>query len=176
MRNLNALILNLIGDEPTSLTTPGSSLLFAASQLVGISEDKNPDLVNAIRSTVTRPWGEAWCMDFVQTCVAYAEHMSGKQSSLPSTEGVLDLWNRALTENKVATPQIGDVILWRMGLTEMGHCGIITGIDSLCYATIEGNTSDSSFIDRMGRGVFAKRRARGGTKTFTEVGFIRCFP
>lgn len=151
-------------------------MLLAAGTLIGITEAANPATVDLIRGTVVKPWGESWCDDFVQTCIAYAEAVTGAKSSIVASEGVLDTWNRSKAYNAAQPAKIGDMILWRLGTTAEGHCGLITAIDSICYETIEGNTSDSAEIDRSGRGVFAKKRAKGGTKTFSEVGFLRAFP
>lgn len=154
---------------------PGELLLLAANALIGITEDADPAKVDLIRGTVTKPWGEPWCADFVQTCIAYVEAVKGVTSPVAASEGVLDMWNRSKAYSAVQPAQKGDIIVWRLGATQEGHCGLITAIDSLLYETIEGNTSDSADIDRMGRGVFAKKRAKGGTRTFTEVGFLRVF-
>ncbi len=88
---------------------------------------------------------------------------------------MLDCWKRSPNTIKAQPPQVGDIVLWQERGTTEGHCGLITGMDSLMFSTIEGNTSDAQQIDRNGRGVFAKKRARGGTRTFAELGFIRVF-
>lgn len=178
MRQLNAKLAELIDSRiapPTSHTLE-ELIIRAARTLVGTTEASAMPIVDLIRSTIAHPWGEAWCMDFVQTCIAYAEAVDTRQSDIVSSESVLDTWARSKLYSSTLVPKPGDVIIWQLGQSGEGHCGIITGMDSLCYDTIEGNTSDTADIDRNGRGVFAKRRAKGGTKTFTEVGFLRVFP
>ena len=170
---LKAYLDGKLGD--VSQLTPIEVMLKAAEAMIGITEQDDPAKVDLIRSTIVKPWGEAWCDDFVQTCIAYAEAVKGVQSSIVASEGVLDTWNRSKAYSAVQPAQRGDIIVWRLGATAEGHCGLITAIDSLLYETIEGNTSDSAEIDRTGRGVHAKKRAKGGTKTFSEVGFLRVF-
>lgn len=171
---LKAMLDAKLGAESHALG-PVDLMLKAASALIGVTEANASATVNLIRGTVAKPWGEAWCDDFVQSCIAYVEAVKGLQSSIVASEGVLDTWNRSKAYSAVPWAKKGDMILWRLGTTAEGHCGLITDLDSLRYHTIEGNTSDSAEIDRTGRGVFAKLRAKGGTKTFAEVGFLRPF-
>lgn len=175
MRSLNPLIKTRI-EKYTFAPFPETTnqlLVPVAMSMLGI-QASDIDLINAIRSTVTKPWNEAWCADFLQTCIAFVEQAKGVVSPLPATEGVLDLWHRS-EAYRIDSPQSGDLILWQLGTTLQGHCGLITGQDTLTFSTIEGNTSNSNGIVRDGDGVFAKKRAKGGTKTFTQLGFLRCF-
>lgn len=175
MRQINPSLKAVIDSNVDVTLPPAQLLIAAANSMLGVTEDSAMQTVDWIRSTVAKPWSEPWCADFVQTCIAYVEAVKGIQSQVAVSESVLDMWTK--TTSHTAIPAVGDVIIWRLGQTQEGHCGIITNIDTLLYSTIEGNTSDSSLpeIDRTGRGVFAKKRAKGGTKTFTEVGFLRCF-
>lgn len=153
-------------------------LVAVASSCIGVIEvggDNRGPLVELFQGTLTTPWGEPWCLDFIQACVAYVEAVKGIKSPLPATESVLTLWNNS-QQWRTAPATLGDLILWRLGDTMSGHSGIVTGSDSLLWWTIEGNTSDSTDINRNGDGVYAKKRAKGGTKTFTELGFLTCFP
>ncbi len=150
-------------------------MLSAARAFVGTTEVTAAARVGLIRQTVAPDTGQPWCMDFVQACVAYAESINNSVSLLPESQDVLDTWKRAISNIKVSPPEIGDIVLWQERGTTEGHCGLIVGMDSLLFTTIEGNTSDAQQIDRNGRGVFVKRRARGGTRTFSELGFIRAF-
>lgn len=178
MRSHNPGIKTYIDErlDSAALALPPADLLQkVAGTLIGITEQSDPALVDMIRSTIAKPWGEPWCSDFVQTCIAYVELVKAVQSPVAPSEGVLDMWNRSKAYSAAQPAQKGDIIVWRLGQTAEGHCGLITGINSLLYETVEGNTSDSADIDRMGRGVHAKKRAKGGTRTFTEVGFLRVF-
>lgn len=178
IRTINPDLQHWITGRMTTPSYPTHTglMLAAARALIGVTEAKDAGVVAMIRETLAADSGQPWCMDFVQTCIAFAETPSFP-SPVPASQGVLDTWNRSphrfgsLSE----PPKIGDIILWQEQGTQQGHCGLITGMDSLMYSTIEGNTSDIQTIDRNGRGVWAKRRARGGTRTFTELGFIRPF-
>lgn len=176
MRNLSPLLkarFDIYFNGRQLTLTPQELLCETAASLIGTTA-VDMDTINLIRGTVTKPWNEAWCDDFVQTCVAYVEVAKGILSPLPVSESVLQTWGKATSKRIVG--EVGDMILWQLGTTLSGHCGIITGQDSIVYETIEGNTSDSAGIVRTGDGVFAKKRAKGGTKTFAQLGFIRCFP
>lgn len=167
----------VLGPEVIGLS-PVELLLKAAPLLIGVTESNSPLIVHEIRSAIVEPWNQPWCADFIQTLVAYVEGVKGIQSPLAPSESVLTMWNDSPDHVEVQDDnqvRPGDIIVWQLGNTAEGHCGIITAIDSLLYETVEGNTSDSAEIDRMGRGVFAKKRAKGGTKTFKEVGFLRVF-
>lgn len=161
--------------DPTNMT-PTETMLMAARCLIGITEDEHLILTDLIRETIAKPWNEPWCADFAQSCIAYAETVKGVKSPIAASEGVLDMYDRSKLYSAIQPARVGSIIIWRLGATQEGHCGFITAIDSLLYETIEGNTSNSSEIDRTGRGVWAKKRAKGGTKTFTEVGFLEVFP
>lgn len=177
--DLKTYLDNRLGDGQPS-GDPIDTMLFMASGLVGLSEDSDPGTVDLLKSVVVKPWGEPWCADFVQACIAYAENRCGKTSTIPATEGVLDMWAKGQA-NAVVSPQRGDVVIWRVGDTQEGHCGLVRGVTSLLLSTVEGNTSPplsgtmSAEQERNGRGVYAKQRAFGGTKTFIQVGFLRCF-
>jgi hypothetical protein len=161
--------VEVIADDAVTL------MIKAATVLIGITDDTDPRAVDWFRDTVAKPQGEAWCSDFVQSCIAYVEAVKGIVSTVAASEGVLDMWDKSRAENAATPAARGDIVIWRLGKTVEGHCGLITAIDSLLYETIEGNTSDAPNMDRMGRGVFAKKRAKGGTKTFTEAGLLRPF-
>lgn len=158
--------------------SPTALLLGVAQACVGVKEeggDNRGALVDLFETTTGDPLGVSWCLDYLQACIAYVELTKGFMSPLPTTGSVLDLWNHAKNYSAVSPPKPGDLILWRFGTTLTGHCGLITGMDSLRYQTVEGNTHDSTEIDRDGDGVYARSRAKGGSKTFVELGFLRCF-
>lgn len=154
-----------------------TDLLSAAASCLGITEEGGDNcgpMVELFQSVVSTPQAQPWCVDFIQACVSYVEAITGKQSLLACSQSVVDLWDRSVP-SRVQTPRPGDLILWELGTTGKGHCGIITSIDSLTYSTIEGNTNDSAGIIRNGNGVFSKSRAKGGSKTFVELGFLRVY-
>lgn len=162
----------LLPDDPAAL------LVQVARCCVGVTEqggDNHGPLVEAFQSAVGSPMGQSWCMDFVQACIAYVEARLGVQSPVAPGEHCLTVWERSKAICGVSSPIPGDVIVWEHGDTQNGHTGIIVSFDSLRYLTIEGNTSDAAEINREGDGVYQKFRAKGGSKTFKEVGFLRVF-
>lgn len=162
----------------TPNTSPVILLLQTAQACVGITEvggDNKGPMVEAFQSSVGTPEAQSWCMDFVQALVAYVELKCGIQSMLPVSEGVLPLWDMAHEDLSPISPSPGDLILWQLGATPHGHCGIVTGMDPSHYFTIEGNTSSAKEIDRNGDGVYSKTRLKGGSVTFRQVGFLRAF-
>ena len=168
-------------DIQVKVQTPSAFVALAAARsMLGVTESGRPGLVGWIRRTLAPDTEQPWCMDFVQTCIAYAEAKSGVLSPIPASQGGVDTWKQSAAQHRFASlanpPQAGDIILWQERGSNEGHCGLIVSLDSLMYSTIEGNTSDTQMIDRNGRGVYAKRRARGGTRTFRELGFLRPFP
>jgi hypothetical protein len=179
MRNCPPELKAYLDDKLPGFTgAPNALLLAAANACVGVHEDGGDNhgkLVELFQSSVGRPEGQSWCLDFLQAIISYVESKTGAISTLPATQSVLDLWNRAKHYNATARPMPGDLILWQHGTSEHGHCGMVVGADTLRYQTIEGNTSDSTEIERNGDGVFMKNRAKGGSKTFVELGFLRVF-
>lgn len=162
-----------------SLSDPTAIFMAAAQACEGVHNEGGNDrgpMVELFQSVVGKPCRQPWCLDFVQGMLAYAEARTGRASALPATELCMAMWNQGKGYGAVFSPRPGDIILWRFGATIEGHCGIILSSDSLRYRTIEGNTSDTQEIERLGDGVWRKNRARGGSKTFVELGFLRPFP
>lgn len=179
MRHLPALLKAHFDSNLMKDGTPTEFLIEAAASCIGITEvggDNKGPWVELFQATVSRPQGQSWCLDFLQACIAYVELSFGIQSPLPATELCLDLWNQSKNYHSVIPPRPGDLILWQFGDTLHGHVGLILGEDSLRYKTVEGNTSDSIGIDANGDGVYLKYRAKGGSKTFHQLGFLRAFP
>lgn len=173
MRKINPTILSFL--HLKALTVPACAA-DVASQFLGVSSENSPLIVDAFRETITdRPSGEPWCLDFVQTCIAYVETENNVTSPLAATEGVLDLWNKSNFYNAVKEPAVGDIILWRKGKTADGHCGLIAEIHDDHFVTVEGNTSNAEFVDRLGGEVCQKQRPKGDLKTFSLLGFLRPF-
>lgn len=158
--------------------SPTELLCEVAVACVGVSEvggDNRGPVVELFQATVAKPVMQPWCLDFIQACIAYVEDTKRIKSALSATQLCAELWETAPQAAKLEKPERGDIILWRKGDTRTGHCGLVLGQDSLRYQTVEGNTSDSFGIDRNGDGVYSKNRAKGGSKTFVEVGFLRVF-
>lgn len=180
MRNLNSELSKFFDTLPgvLALTDPTAMMRAVAAGCDGLTDVAKIDL---FRKTVNpNPTGEAWCADFLQSLIAYAELKTGKSSfNIAVTESARNLWTLSKNAFVVQTPEPGDLIIWGVRDSWQGHCGIITGSDSLLYYTVEGNTTpygQAGEIQREGLGVYAKKRAKRGSKTFLELGFLRPFP
>lgn len=178
MRHLHPLFEKFLDEKMVSGNIPPQLLVDSAIACIGIKED-GPDnhgpMVEVLQCCVGLPQGQPWCVSFVQSCVSYVEAKKGILSPLPAYESVLELWYKGHNICSVSKPQPGDIILWQMGDTPHGHCGIIISLDVDHYRTIEGNTSELREIDRNGDGVYRKLRKMGGSVTFRELGFLRPF-
>lgn len=150
--------------------------MHAAQACIGVKETyaNRGTLVDLFETSVGGVLGQSWCMDFLQAMIAYVEVTLHIQSPFPATRACTAAWNlgKKAALNPL-TPLPGDVIIWQHGETWQGHCGIILAQDSLTYTTVEGNTNDDG--SREGDGVYLKKRAKGGSQTLREVGFLRVF-
>lgn len=120
--------------------------------------------------------GEPWCAAFVYYCVDMTRqllwHLSYRVDRvLPQTEHCLTMWRMTPPEFKAQNPSLGHVVIWQLGSSMNGHCGIVIGSDKDHFFTIEGNTGSGD--QREGDGVYLKKRPRGGFGKFKEVGFIQ---
>lgn len=163
-------------DSLPKATTPTLMLIAVARSCVGINITQNSEIISLFQSTVSRPMGQSWCLDFLQSCIAYVEDIYGIVSPLPATELCTALWGTAPNQCKGMPRQPGDILVWELGNTIHGHVGLLIGETSVLYQTVEGNTTNSQFIENQGDGVYLKNRAKGGTATFKELGFVRVFP
>lgn len=153
------------------------STAIACSGVTEVGGENRGRLVELFQTSVNRPEGQSWCLDFVQACIAYVEAVKGIQSPLIATEGCMDLWQKSAAANP---ERPGDVVIWQFGTAWQGHCGILISRDLMHYHTIEGNTSPSREQDsaevRNGDGVYFKNRPVGGMRPFIQKGFVRPFP
>lgn len=154
------------------------ALVAEACARSGIREKSANDgpWIKLFQQTVGDAAQEPWCLAFLQSLIAYVEELKGVTSPLPATEHCGDFWNRAKNYHTAPMGARGDIIVWSLLGTAQGHCGLITKASSLLYETVEGNTtSGGAAIVREGDGIYARKRAKGGSKTFAERGILRAF-
>ncbi len=149
----------------------------AAESCVGITEEggnnKGP-MVSLIQDTVGSPDHVAWCMSFVQTCLAYAEKKTGIKSPIVASEHCLTTWADSPKKQRVkAVPAPGAIIIWQHGNTQAGHTGVMLEWMGSKMSTVEGNTGGASMRD--GDGVYFKSRGTKGTGNLKVVGFLKPF-
>lgn len=154
----------------------------AARVCVGIKEltgNNDGPMVELIQETIGEAEGEAWCMSFVQTCLAYAEIKTGEKSPIPASEHCLTVWNETHSDFIVKrTPLPGAIAIWRHGTSQRGHTGVVLSCGEKEFTAVEGNTSNSIFgtIIRDGGGVYVTKRKRStNTGSMRLVGFLKPF-
>lgn len=156
---------------------PTKMLLLTAlicQNIVETQGDNHGTMVEWFQDTIGQPKGEPWCLSFVQSCIAYVETF-GFDSGVYPTEHCLTAWGKSACV-KSQTPIAGDIVIYRYGDTQNGHCGIVRAVSAASIDTIEGNTGPSGgFIDRNGDGVYLKSRLKGGIGKMHQVGFLRPF-
>lgn len=156
-------------------------LAYEAQRWLGFTDSgKNEgQMIVAFQKAVDgRAHGEAWCMSFVQYCIANVDKMVDwmllqsldHKSRMAKTEHCLTAWMQSPEECRVQDiPKMGDVMIWQKGSTSAGHCGIVLGVDleDRKCTTIEGNTGPGQHVERLGDGVWIKQRS------FDPVGDMR---
>lgn len=155
---------------------------------VGIKEKTGKNdgvLVEAIQRTCGGSRGHAWCMYWVQCCVAYVEHVLGIKSPLASGGHCLTVWNKTPKEQRVKfLPLPGAIPIWRHGTSTNGHTEIVLAADNKVMHCVGGNTSGADGtgkVTREGNGIFYTERSMQGfpsvkTKSgMILVGFLKPF-
>lgn len=185
------LLMNGLAQEHIKNKNPRGLVIEAAKSCVGQREatGKNDGkFVSLVQKTVDNlASGEAWCMAFVQTMIAYAELKTGIKSPLLATEHCLTLWGdtKAKYPDQLVkiSPLSGAIVIWQHGNTANGHTGFVLDCDETQFSAIEGNASGylvpvnlvDSKVNREGNGVFYTRRSRDGNGDMKILGFIKPF-
>lgn len=169
-----------------------ANILVALAKLFdGYSEvggDNKGQMVERFQKAVDgKAHGEAWCVSVVQYWIQQAQifhdsifmHTSEMRPLIYSTEHVMTCWRKTPEEQRIYKPEIGCLILWnhyRYGkATDLGHMGIVTKVlDDNTVMTMEGNTSDSSKVNREGDGVYSKTRVwKHSSGSMRHLGFLK---
>jgi hypothetical protein len=161
-------------------------LVLVAQCMVGIREvggNNTGPLVRLIQETVGRSNREAWCMAFVQTCIAYVEVKLDIKSPLIATEHCTTLWNATPATLRVKrVPAPGAIPIYNYPPSSNGHTGIFYRRNRLSDWNIEGNTESGlvgGVIERDGGGVYDTRRAANMPKSGAKMvlrGYLIPFP
>src|SRR5262245_62067548 len=102
----------------TAMETSDARILFrlAAQVCVGIRQeggDNRGPLVSLLQDTIDGPDPTAWCMSFVQTCLAYAETKTKKISPIIASEHCLTVWEKSPVVQRVKiNPLPGAIAIW----------------------------------------------------------------
>jgi len=139
-----------------------------AKACVGIKEvSKNNGVeVELFQKTVGLSAGDAWCMAFMQTCLAYVESKTNIKSPLHAAGGCINVWQKSPVEQRVKLlPLAGAIAIWQhLNDPTHGHTGMVLDCDGVSFHAIEGNTSDgfediNGEVGQIGDGVgFTHRR------------------
>lgn len=186
-RNIEQKMVNFIDAKLASnglaqhaINTKDSRLLFglAAEACVGIRESGGNNMgpmVELIQQTVGRAEGEAWCMAFVQTCLAYAELKCGVRSPIFVSEHCRTVWQMTDQEQRVKiSPLKYAIVIWGKDGSSSGHTGIVIEAKKNSHImTIEGNTGSQDARD--GDGIYYKKRDWLRTGSLVRLGFLRPF-
>lgn len=100
-----------------------------------------------------------WCDAFVDWCFYTAYEVCTAKSLLAGNFDDYTVNSSNMYKNKKAwykTPRVGDQIFFNNG-TRICHTGLVYKVDKKYVYTIEGNTSDSSILERNG-GCVAKKK------------------
>lgn len=155
----------------------------AAQACVGIKEsggnNKGP-LVSLIQDTIGGPDHVAWCMSFVQTCIAYAELKTGKESPIFATEHCLTCWRETPVYQRVRIlPLAGAIVIWQHGHGDAGHTGIVESCDGENMYCFEANTGGGvdphGKVVREGDGIYHTHRSMHQIGDMHVLGYLKPF-
>jgi hypothetical protein len=159
--------------------------VFAAEALMGIREKTNRNdgpMVELIQKTIGNANGEAWCMAYIQTCLAYAELKSGVLSKIYPSEHCLTVWQKTDPSQRVLIkPKRGAIVIWNHLGTSNGHTGIVDEFEHEPgkMMTYEGNTSaglrPDGEIEREGGGTYHCERSIKPPGRTKLLGFLKPF-
>ncbi len=123
---------------------------------------------------------EAWCMAFVQACLAFAEYATGIKSPIFASEHCMTTWGKTKVDQRVNDiPLRGAIVIWRHGTSTSGHTGVVETCDGVTFTAYEGNTeggfNESGAIVREGGGVWHTKRKVKTTGSMKLIGFLKPF-
>jgi CHAP domain len=140
----------------------------ATKSCIGIKEiSSNKGFeVELFQKTVGLSKGDSWCMAFMQTCIAYAEHKTGITSAVHAAGGCVNVWQRTPEILRVkVNPLAGAIAIWQHTDDPIhGHTGMVLDCYGTSFHAIEGNTSEgldnlNNKVGQTGDGVrFTHRR------------------
>lgn len=175
---LQAMEASVKGDADFELAVTNKmwrpTITRAAAPWCDVKEESNNNdgrFVELAGLTVDRKHkGEAYCMAWVQTVLAFAEYKLGIESVLKATEGCIDLWNSTPPAMKTTRyPLPGYIAIWQHGNSPAGHCGIVLKVTDYYFKTIEANSWSP---DGKTQGIFTHERLFSDNSNMRLLGFI----
>lgn len=166
---------------PKVLMEPSLELVEEVKKWVGVHEkggDNRGPEVDMFNKTLNDTVSHAWCASFVAYCVRSVEKKTGIKTSVNLSEHVMTMWNSSTGRQvKIGGQRPGDIAVWNKVGTGSGHCGVVTRVikSKEFIETVEGNTSDSSGVERNGQGIYTKQRRVKQIGDMKLLGFLRVF-
>ena len=153
------------------------AMTHAAKPWVDVKEQANDNrgvFIDMIGLTVDRKHkGEAYCMAWVQTILAFVELELNLVSLLKPTEGCLDLWNSTPAYLKTTKyPLPGYIAIFQHGNGPAGHGEIVLKVTDVYFKTIGANTVGP---DGFTQGIFTHERLYSGEGNMKLLGYISPF-
>lgn len=152
-------------------------LRYVTDVCVGVKEhggNNKGDMVEEFQKTVGgKAQGEAWCMAYAQTCIAYVEKKLGVQSPIFASEHCMTTWRNTPKKYRVKKiPAPMAMIIWKNGSTDSGHVAYMLDFqgNSKNQLTNEGNTGGNSMRD--GDGVYIKQRSKVKNGSLVIQGYL----
>jgi hypothetical protein len=194
MRHIEPKLVTWLEEKMTSMGAYHDALqrkdartiyLLANMACIGVREttDNAGPLVELLQKTIGDSGHEAWCMAQQQSCVAFAEQVTGVKSLLYASEGCLEVWEESPHEMRVQSiPLPGALTIWQHGTSWQGHCGCTGTYNprTHIFESFEGNTTGGldakGQIIRDGGGSYRAMRAASGTGNMRVKGWLRPFP
>lgn len=117
--------------------------------------------------------GEAYCLAWVQTVLAFVEYKLGIESQLKATEGCLDLWNSTPPAMKTTRyPLPGYIAIWQHGDSPAGHAGLVMKVSEYYFKCLEANSFGP---DGITQGIYMHERLFNDGGSMRLLGFISPF-
>lgn len=153
------------------------AITHAAAPWEGVKELSNKNdgpFVDLTGLTVDRKHrGEAYCMAWVQTVLAFVEYKLQIESQLKATEGCLDLWNSTPPAMKTSRyPLPGYIAIWQHGDSPAGHAGLVMKVSEYYFKCLEANSFGP---DGLTQGIFMQERLFHDGGNMRLLGFVSPF-
>ena len=101
--------------------------------------------VELFLATVGLHAGDAWCMSFQQTCLAYVETKLSIASPIYASGSVINVWKNSQAQRVVNIPKPGAIAIFQhVDDPVHGHTGMVVDYDAdkRIFHTIEGNQAE----------------------------------
>lgn len=125
-----------------------------------------------------KPVADPWCMAFVM-CMGYkTARKTGEKFLLAPSKLCRAVWNNTSKSCRRALPAKGRVVIFaEVGGGTSGHTGIVDEVssDGTWFWSIEGNTTDTPNVQRLGDGVYRVKRSVQGTHSMKILGYLTAF-